>query len=83
LPGSTGQYDRRLQGKRTRGECVESFCNPVESDIMKTLLLLMLLIATPLFGAECPNDVKKKKTFSLYFENDFFGNTDNGYTNGT
>jgi hypothetical protein len=29
LPGSTGQYDRGLKGKRTRGECVESFYNPI------------------------------------------------------
>ena len=49
---------------------------------MKYLLLLMLLFPTPLFGAECPNDVKKSKTFNFYFENDLFGNTDKGYTNG-
>jgi len=42
----------------------------------------MLLISIPIFRAECSNDIKKIKTFSLYFENDFFGNTDKGYTNG-
>jgi len=50
---------------------------------MKYFFLLILLFPTSLFGAECPNDVKKSKTFSLYFENDLFGNTDKGYTNGT
>ena len=44
--------------------------------------MLILLFPTALFGAECSNDVKKSKTFSLYFENDLFGNTDKGYTNG-
>ncbi len=49
---------------------------------MKYLLMLLLFFPTSLFGAEYPNDVKNKKTFSLYFENDLFGNTDKGYTNG-
>ncbi len=50
---------------------------------MKYFMLLMLLYPTSLPGAECPKDVKKLKTFSLCFENDLFGNSDKGYTNGT
>ena len=49
---------------------------------MKYLLILILLFPASLFGAECSNDEKKSNTFSLYFENDLFGNTDKGYTNG-
>jgi hypothetical protein len=51
-------------------------------NLTKCILLLLLGIAT-LLGAEAAEAKEKSGTFSFYFENDLFADTDQGYTNGT
>ncbi len=48
----------------------------------KYMVLFMFLSFAALFGARPAWAAEKLGTFSLYFENDFFGGTDRYYTNG-
>ena len=49
---------------------------------MKYILLLLVLGNTSFFYLESAEGKEKLGTFSLYFENDIFANTDQDYTNG-
>jgi hypothetical protein len=49
---------------------------------MKYIVLSTLLSIVAVFGVEAAEGKERLGTFSLYFENDFFGGTDRYYTNG-
>ena len=45
-------------------------------------IVFSILLSIVVFGVELAEGEEKLGTFSLYFENDLFANTDQGYTNG-
>lgn len=49
---------------------------------MKYSVLLILLSISAVFGADQAEAQEKSWTFSFYFENDLFADTDHNYTNG-
>jgi len=52
------------------------------SMIVKYIIFSTLLPIAAVFGVESAEGKEKLGTFSFYFENDFFGDTDCYYTNG-
>jgi len=50
--------------------------------VMKYIIFSILLTIAAVFGVESAEGKKRLGTFSFYFENDFFADTDQGYTNG-
>jgi lipid A 3-O-deacylase len=45
-------------------------------------IVFSILLSIVAFGVESAEGDEKLGTFSLYFENDLFADTDQGYTNG-
>ena len=54
----------------------------VVSMTIKYIILLVFMGITTFYGTQSANAGEKSGTFSFYFENDLFADTDQGYTNG-
>ncbi len=50
--------------------------------VFKCLVLLLLMSIALVLGSDSCEAAKDRRTFSFYFENDLFADTDYGYTNG-
>ena len=57
-------------------------CWPNRINSMRYSVLLILLSIPAVFGADQAEAQEKSWTFSFYFENDLFADTDYNYTNG-
>ena len=57
-------------------------CWPSKINSMRYSVLLILLSIPAVFGADQAEAQEKSWTFSFYFENDLFADTDYNYTNG-
>ena len=57
-------------------------CWPNKINSMKYSVLIILLSIPAVFGADQAEAQEKSWTFSFYFENDLFADTDYNYTNG-
>jgi len=57
-------------------------CWPNKINSMRYSVLLILLSIPAVFGADQAEAQEKSWTFSFYFENDLFADTDYNYTNG-